>query len=184
MHHLSGVVGPTDSSSPARTRNGSCKIAYQSPGRSPLEALVGRRGRVRTATRQTKAVRPCLRDVHRRWVGARRGIAKCATWRMLRLRQMKKRLAIRPSRSRKSAVDVAIGELVAELRRKQMTQHELAHRLHTNQSSIARLETGERRTDVVELLAVLEVLGVDPARFFRMLQAKLRKASSVMLSTA
>lgn len=45
-----------------------------------------------------------------------------------------------------------------------MTQAELAARLGAYQSFIARLESGQRRVDVVEFLELAELLGFDPAQ--------------------
>lgn len=44
-----------------------------------------------------------------------------------------------------------------------MKQVELAERMKVYQSFIARLESGQRRVDVVELVKLGEVLGFDPA---------------------
>lgn len=45
-----------------------------------------------------------------------------------------------------------------------MTQADLANRLGEYQSFIARLESGQRRIDVVEFLDLAEILGFDPAK--------------------
>jgi transcriptional regulator with XRE-family HTH domain len=45
-----------------------------------------------------------------------------------------------------------------------MTQAQLADRLGKSQSFIARLESGQRRVYVVELLELAEVLGFDPGK--------------------
>jgi transcriptional regulator with XRE-family HTH domain len=44
-----------------------------------------------------------------------------------------------------------------------LTQAELANRLGEYQSFVARLESGQRRVDVVEFLDLAEVLGFDAA---------------------
>lgn len=44
-----------------------------------------------------------------------------------------------------------------------LKQTELAGRMRVYQSLIARLESGQRRVDVVELVKLGEVLGFDPA---------------------
>jgi len=44
-----------------------------------------------------------------------------------------------------------------------MTQAELAARLGQHQSFVARLESGQRRIDVVEFLELSEILGFDAA---------------------
>jgi ribosome-binding protein aMBF1 (putative translation factor) len=45
-----------------------------------------------------------------------------------------------------------------------LTQTELATRLGEYQSFVARLESGQRRVDVVEFLDLAEALGFDPAK--------------------
>ena len=45
-----------------------------------------------------------------------------------------------------------------------MTQADLAARLGEYQSFVARLESGQRRIDVVEFLELADALGFDPAR--------------------
>lgn len=45
-----------------------------------------------------------------------------------------------------------------------MTQADVAARLGVYQSLIARLESGERRVDVVEFLELAEILGFDPVK--------------------
>lgn len=45
-----------------------------------------------------------------------------------------------------------------------MTQADLADRLGEYQSFIARLESGQRRVDVVEFIRLAEILGFDPAK--------------------
>lgn len=44
-----------------------------------------------------------------------------------------------------------------------LKQVELAERMKVYQSFIARLESGQRRVDVVELIKISEVLDFDPA---------------------
>lgn len=45
-----------------------------------------------------------------------------------------------------------------------LTQAELARRLGEYQSFVARLESGQRRVDVVEFLALADELRFDPAK--------------------
>lgn len=56
----------------------------------------------------------------------------------------------------------------AELRRAReaagVTQVELARRLRKPQSFVSKIESGERRLDVVEFLQVAEIVGFDPVR--------------------
>lgn len=53
-----------------------------------------------------------------------------------------------------------------------MTQTELAARLGAYQSFVARLESGQRRVDVVEFLELAEILGFDPAQAIRAILEK------------
>ncbi len=48
-----------------------------------------------------------------------------------------------------------------------ITQVELAEKMKVYQSLIARLESGQRRVDVVELIKLGEVLGFDPAEIVK-----------------
>lgn len=43
-----------------------------------------------------------------------------------------------------------------------LSQAELASRLKTSQTAIARIESGERRIDVVEFIDLARVLKIDP----------------------
>jgi transcriptional regulator with XRE-family HTH domain len=52
--------------------------------------------------------------------------------------------------------------LVAARKSANLSQHALAARLKTSQTQIARIETGERRVDVVEFLDIAKVLRFDP----------------------
>lgn len=56
--------------------------------------------------------------------------------------------------------------LVASRREAGITQRELADRLKKPQSYVAKIEAGERRVDVVELVALAKALKVDPAVLF------------------
>jgi len=49
----------------------------------------------------------------------------------------------------------------------QITQIDLAARLGTTQTFISKVERGERRLDVVELIEVLEELGVSPQSWLK-----------------
>ncbi len=44
-----------------------------------------------------------------------------------------------------------------------LSQQQLARKLKEHQSFVSRYETGERRLDVVEFIAVAEAIGFDPA---------------------
>jgi transcriptional regulator with XRE-family HTH domain len=56
--------------------------------------------------------------------------------------------------------------LAAARRRANVTQQELAARLDKPQSFVSEYERGQRRVDVVELLVISRVLGVDPLDIF------------------
>ncbi len=45
-----------------------------------------------------------------------------------------------------------------------LTQTAVAHRLGEYQSFVARLESGQRRVDVVEFLEIADILGFGPAK--------------------
>nr|WP_181408192.1 helix-turn-helix transcriptional regulator [Pararhizobium mangrovi] len=51
------------------------------------------------------------------------------------------------------------------------TQTELAEKLGAYQSFVARLESGQRRVDVVELVELSEILSFDPAALVQHLQS-------------
>ena len=52
--------------------------------------------------------------------------------------------------------------LVAARKTAGFSQHELALRLKTSQTVIARIEIGERRIDVIEFIDLARVLRLDP----------------------
>ena len=54
--------------------------------------------------------------------------------------------------------------LIAKREAAGMTQAELAEKMGEYQSLIARLESGQRRIDVVELLEIAAILGFDPTK--------------------
>jgi transcriptional regulator with XRE-family HTH domain len=60
-----------------------------------------------------------------------------------------------------------IAILVAKREASGMTQTELADNLGEYQSFIARLESGERRVDVIELIQLARVLNFDAAAVIR-----------------
>jgi transcriptional regulator with XRE-family HTH domain len=64
------------------------------------------------------------------------------------------------SKRHKALIDL----IVARREAAQMTQSDLADRLGEYQSFVARLESGQRRVDVVEFLALADILGFDPSK--------------------
>jgi transcriptional regulator with XRE-family HTH domain len=57
-----------------------------------------------------------------------------------------------------------IGLLIQKREAAGMTQAELAARLGEYQSFVARLESGQRRIDIVEFIELADAVGLDPAR--------------------
>jgi transcriptional regulator with XRE-family HTH domain len=69
-------------------------------------------------------------------------------------------------------------ELIAEVRDQAgMTQRDVADKLGQGQSWYAKNESGERRMDMLEVLAILDALGVDAGEFIRRLRRALKKAA-------
>lgn len=69
-------------------------------------------------------------------------------------------------------------EVLAEVREQaKVTQTELADRLGKPQSWVAKAENGGRRVDALELISILDALGVDVASFVTRLRKALKKAS-------
>lgn len=48
-----------------------------------------------------------------------------------------------------------------------MSQQALAKKLDVPQSFVAKVETGQRRIDVVEFIAIARALGIDPVKLLR-----------------
>ena len=70
-----------------------------------------------------------------------------------------------------SAAHAALCELMIQARKQaHLTQHELATRLRKPQSFVAKYEGGERRLDVIELMAICEAIQVNPLALLRKLQ--------------
>ncbi|HET9393594.1 MAG TPA: helix-turn-helix transcriptional regulator [Candidatus Rubrimentiphilum sp.] len=59
--------------------------------------------------------------------------------------------------------------LVREREKRGFTQGEVARQMGRPQSFISKVESGERRLDVIELFEILDILGVDRARFMRLI---------------
>ena len=54
--------------------------------------------------------------------------------------------------------------LIRERKKRHLQQWKVAKRMGEYQSFIARIETGERRIDVCEFLAIAKAIGFDPGR--------------------
>lgn len=52
--------------------------------------------------------------------------------------------------------------LIAARKAQRLSQHELAKRIKTSQTVIARIEIGERRVDVIEFMDLASALHLDP----------------------
>lgn len=63
---------------------------------------------------------------------------------------------------RSPAHKALVAVLVASRRESGMTQRELAERLKKPHSWVAKIESAERRVDVVELVAIAKALKLDP----------------------
>jgi transcriptional regulator with XRE-family HTH domain len=70
----------------------------------------------------------------------------------------------------KTAEHAKLGKWLANIREALgMTQVQLAKRLGKTQSFVAKTETGQRRLDVVEFIALAKALGTSPERLFQRL---------------
>lgn len=65
--------------------------------------------------------------------------------------------------------EALIAFLIGARKEAGLTQAELAARMRVYQSLIARVESGERRVDVIEFIRLGEVLGFDPSATIRKL---------------
>jgi transcriptional regulator with XRE-family HTH domain len=57
--------------------------------------------------------------------------------------------------------------LIAARKEAGIRQAELARRVGKTQTFVARFEDGQRRIDAIELLALCEIIGVDPVKVVR-----------------
>lgn len=65
--------------------------------------------------------------------------------------------------------DALIAFLIEKRRAAGLTQADLATRMKVYQSMVARIESGERRVDVIEFIKLGELLGFDPSDAIRRL---------------
>ncbi len=76
------------------------------------------------------------------------------------------------SRTLQSSRHQALKEFLIEKRKKAgLTQTDVAKKLRRYQSFVANVETGQRKLDVVELLAFAEAIGFDPREAIKRLLA-------------
>lgn len=77
------------------------------------------------------------------------------------------------SKTIRSAGQRALCLALAEARKAAgLSQMALAERLRCHQSLVARIESGERRIDVVELIVLARAIGVEPADLLAKVAAK------------
>lgn len=65
--------------------------------------------------------------------------------------------------------------LIAARKDSGLTQQELAEQLGRSQSFVAKIELGERRVEVVELVEIARILGVPTVRLIAPVEAVLQK---------
>lgn len=79
-----------------------------------------------------------------------------------------------------SSGQVALRDALVSARQSaNLTQQELAKRLKCHQSMIARIESGERRIDVVELVKICSALGISANQIFDKIRAAVDPASGL-----
>ena len=69
--------------------------------------------------------------------------------------------------------------LIAARKAAGMTQADLARKLKCHQSFVARLDGGERRIDVVEMVVVCRALDAEPVSFVTLVDEKTAKVHRV-----
>lgn len=65
---------------------------------------------------------------------------------------------------RSSGHEALCGALIAARKAAGMTQSDLAKKLKCHQSFVARIESGDRRIDVIEMIVLARAIGTDTAR--------------------
>lgn len=73
--------------------------------------------------------------------------------------------------------EALIAFIIAKRKEAGLTQAELATRLKVFQSYVARMESGERRIDVVEFIRLGDMLGFDPPEAIRTVMSSEEKKS-------
>ena len=74
--------------------------------------------------------------------------------------------------------EVLLRQLREARRAANLTQQEVAERLHHHQAFVSRSETGERRLDVIELRALCRALGIPFRDFIDRMEAALEQLES------
>ena len=73
---------------------------------------------------------------------------------------------------------VTLGQRLAEIRRQAgVSQDQLAARLRKPQSFVSAYERGQRRVDLLELLAIADALAREPEEVFTQILAALRSST-------
>lgn len=81
-------------------------------------------------------------------------------------------MAKKATKSLRSPAHLALRQILVNGRKKAgLTQAETAAALGWPQSDISKVETGERRLDVIEFLQLCEAIGIDPTAVIDQLQA-------------
>lgn len=80
-----------------------------------------------------------------------------------------------PRRRHQQRYAVVLKRLRAAREAADVTQIEVARRLHNTQTFVSKVERGERRLDVIDLIDYLEAIRGDPAAFIRDLLRELEK---------
>lgn len=76
----------------------------------------------------------------------------------------------------RSEAQQALRDRLIQLRKDQgLSQQDLAKRLFCHQSMVARIESGERRIDVVELVVLCRALSIPPEEVVREIELKTPK---------
>lgn len=73
------------------------------------------------------------------------------------------------------AYKLLIGMLKDARKRQKVTQAELAERIGSDQTYVSKVETSERRIDVIELRTICKALGIDFVDFMRDFEDRLEK---------
>lgn len=73
---------------------------------------------------------------------------------------------------RSSGHEALCDALIAARNAAGLTQKQLADRLHQHQSFVARVESGERRIDVVEMIVLARAIGIEASQLLEATEQK------------